>query len=72
MMAPLKAVLGSVFLFGLATLVYLFMLFRGAGQRNAAIGLMTILSKTVWNPAYWIAFAVTLWVGWRVTFWLAR
>ncbi len=72
MMAPLKAVLGSVFFFMLATLVYFFMIFRAAGQRNAAIGLMAILSKTVLNPSYWVAFAVTLLVGWRVAIWLAR
>ena len=69
---PMRAILGSVVFFVLASFVYVAMLFRAAGKRNAAIGMMSILSVTVLNPYYWMAFAITLWIGWRLAGWLAH
>lgn len=71
-MQPMKAILGSVVFFAMASFVYLAVLFRAAGKRNAAIGIMAILSSTILNPFYWIAFAITLWIGWRLATWVAH
>ncbi len=71
-MQPMKAILGSVVFFAMASFVYLAVLFRAAGKRNAAIGVMAIMSRTVLNPYYWMAFAITLWIGWRLAAWVAH
>lgn len=71
-MQPMKAIVGSVVFFALATFVYLVVLFRAAGKRHAAIAMSAILSYTILNPYYWIAFAITLWIGWRLAAWLAH
>ena len=68
----MKAILGSVLFFAMASVVYVGLLFRAAGQRHAALGLSAILSRTLLNPYYWIAFAITLWIGWRLAARLAH
>jgi len=65
----MKAVLASVAIFGIGTLVYLAMMFRQAGKPNAAIGLTAVASRTVLNPLYWLLFAAVLFVGWRIAIW---
>lgn len=71
-MQPMKAILGSVLFFALASFVYVVVLARAAWQQHAALGLMAILSRTLLNPYYWIAFAITLWIGWRLAARLAH
>lgn len=48
----MKAILGSVLFFAMASVVYVGLLFRAAGQRHAALGLSAILSRTLLNPYY--------------------
>lgn len=71
-MQPMKAILGSVLFFAMASVVYVGVLFGAAGRRHAALGLSAILSRTLLNPFYWIAFAITLWIGWMLAARLAH
>lgn len=71
-MQPMKAILGSVLFFAMASFVYVGFMLRAAGKRNAALGLSAILSRTLLNPYYWVAFAIVLWIGWRLAVRLAH